>query len=83
MNPRLASFLAIAFCVFVFAVVALFGYTRYRVAQRENAAFQRQIIQEEQRPTELKARMPSQLGTHASSVSAGSAATPDSNGSQP
>jgi len=57
MKSPLVSAAAVLFCCAIFAMVAMFGYSRYKAAQVANAAFRQQLQTGGQNPPPL-------LGTH-------------------
>ncbi len=62
------------FCCAIFAIVAFFGYSRYKAAQSENAAFREQLQSSQDQQAALATHMPGQLPPRANT--AGGAASP-------
>ena len=77
MKPRFVSTVAVLFCCAIIAIVGLFGYSRYKAAQVENAAFGAQLQNpaQDQQAT-LGTRMPEQLPPRAGSAAAEATASP-------
>jgi predicted negative regulator of RcsB-dependent stress response len=63
MKPRFVSAVALLFCCVILAVVAAFGYSRYKASQARNAEFQAQLQsagdnQQGTVPTQMPAQLP-------------------------
>jgi predicted negative regulator of RcsB-dependent stress response len=75
MKQRLVSAVAVIFCGAVLAMVALFGYSRYKAAQSVDAAYQAQLQNGAQQASDVgAAHMPAQLPSSPSAPDA--SATP-------
>ena len=61
MKPQFVSAVATLFCCAILAIVGLFGYSRYKAAQTENAAFRAQLLNPGDSSVPLGAHMPGQL----------------------
>jgi type II secretory pathway component PulJ len=76
MKPGFVSAVAMLFCCAIFAIVALFGYSRYEAAQSENAAFRVQLQTSADQQAALAAHMPGQLPPRASTAGGGESPSP-------
>jgi len=56
MKTRFVSAVALLFCCAIFAIVGIFGYSRYMAAKAEDAAFRAKLLNTG--PPVLGARMP-------------------------
>jgi len=77
MKPRFVSAVAVLFCVAILAIVGLFGYSRYKAAEAQNAAFSQQLqhpVQDNQAP--IGAHMPEQLPARATTAAGNASASP-------
>jgi hypothetical protein len=64
MKQRLVSAVAMLFCAAILMIVAVFGYSRYKESQVQNAEFREQLQEGAQNPQgSLGAHMPAQLPT--------------------
>jgi type II secretory pathway pseudopilin PulG len=62
MKPNFAAAAAVLICCAILAIVALFGYSRYKAAQSENAAFRAQLqVGAQNQQNLLGTHMPAQL----------------------
>jgi hypothetical protein len=68
MKARFVSAVAVLFCCAIFAMVALFGYTRYEAAQSANAAFRAQLQNPQDQQPALGTHMPGQLPARGSTA---------------
>ena len=69
MKPRFVTAVAILFCLGIFAIVAIFGYSRYKASQIDDARFQQQLQTGAANPQAgLAARMPQQLPPRTTNV---------------
>jgi len=69
MKSRFVSAVAVLFCCAVFVIVGLFGYSRYRSAQAENAAFRMQLLNAERdQQAVLGTHLPAELPPRATSA---------------
>jgi len=77
MKPRFVSAVAVLFCCAVFAIVGVFGYSRYKAAQVKDAEFRAQLLNppaDQQAP--LPTHMPEQLPARSNSAGGGAEASP-------
>ncbi len=78
MKPGFVSAVAVLFCCAVVGLVAVFGYTRYRKAQAEDAAFRAQLIRDsmQNQQQSLGLRLPQQLPARGSTTGGYPTASP-------
>jgi predicted negative regulator of RcsB-dependent stress response len=69
MKKRFVSAIAVLICCVIIAIVGIFGYSRYKAQQVENAAFRAQLQQGAQdQQSLLSTHMPEQLPPRANSA---------------
>jgi hypothetical protein len=77
MKSRFVSAAALLICCAILAAVILFGYSRYKAAQEENAAFGAKLgVPAPDATGPLATQMPQQLPPRATSASENPAASP-------
>ena len=75
MKQSFVSAIAVLFCCAVLAIVVAFGYSRYKAAEVDNAAFGAQL-QTGTNDQQLAAHMPAQLSSRPNAGDVGAVASP-------
>jgi hypothetical protein len=77
MKPQLVSAVAVLICCAIFAVVGVFGYSRYKAAQIKDAEFRAQLLNPGPgQPASLPTRMPEQLPPRSTTAAGNPTASP-------
>jgi type II secretory pathway component PulJ len=76
MKPTFVSALAMLFCCAIFAIVALFGYSRYKAAQSANEAFRAQLQSAQDQQAALATHMPGRLPARGNPAGGGASPSP-------
>jgi predicted negative regulator of RcsB-dependent stress response len=65
MKARFVSAVAMLICCAICAIVIVFGYSRYKASQAQDAAFSAQLRSQKDQPAALATHMPEQLPRNA------------------